>query len=40
MNETEVVYTPAGCWAANIYRTSLAEPGAAPTHQIVAISRS
>jgi hypothetical protein len=30
MNETEVVYTQAGCWAANIYRTSLAEPGAPP----------
>lgn len=30
MNETEVLYTQAGCWAANIYRTSLAEPGAPP----------
>jgi hypothetical protein len=28
MNETEVVYTQLSCWAANIYRTSLAEPGA------------
>jgi hypothetical protein len=30
MNETEVLYTQAGCWAANIYRTPLAEPGAPP----------
>ncbi len=30
MNETEVVYTQAGCWTANIYRTSLTEPGAPP----------
>jgi hypothetical protein len=30
MNETEVVYTQADCWAANIYRTSLTEPGTPP----------
>ena len=30
MNETEVVYTQAGCWASNIYRASLVEPGAPP----------
>lgn len=30
MNETEVVYTQADCWDANIYRTSLTEPGAPP----------
>jgi hypothetical protein len=41
MNETEVVYTQAGCWAANIYRTSLAELGApppAPTICPIAVS--
>jgi hypothetical protein len=31
MNETEVAYTQAGCWAANVYRTSLTEPGAPPS---------
>jgi hypothetical protein len=30
MNETEVVYTQRSCWAANIFRTSLAEPGVSP----------
>jgi hypothetical protein len=42
MNETEVAYTQAGCWAANIYRTSLAEPGApppAPATCPIAVSR-
>ncbi len=30
MNETDVVYAQAGCWAAEIYQTALAEPGAPP----------
>jgi hypothetical protein len=41
MNETEVAYTQAGCWTANIYRTSLTEPGApppAPTTCSIAVS--